>query len=430
MNANNRNIQISGEVNICVIGLGYVGLPLCIELAKHFPVIGYDINTDRVNELENLIDSTDEVSDVTLGATSAQFWSDISKVKDCNVFIVTVPTPIDNQKFPNFKPLESATKSIAGYLKRGDLVIFESTVYPGATRKICIPLIESISGLKLNDDVVVAYSPERINPGDRNNSLINTDKLVGASNTTGLIRAAAIYERIITEGKVHKVNSIEIAEAAKIIENTQRDVNIALMNEFSEILGKLDIPTKQVLDAASTKWNFHSYSPGLVGGHCIGVDPYYLINRAHEVGLKPRLISAARYVNESVIDRIVNSLIHKFIERKSTNYDLLIVGGTFKENCPDIRNSKSIELATKLVNLNFKVFLYDPLIDDQIENGLGFKLISKLPVDKEWGGIILSILHTEMIDEIDKFLKNNLHQNTILFDLKTLFKDLKSDFSL
>jgi UDP-N-acetyl-D-galactosamine dehydrogenase len=430
MNENNRYSKIGNEIKICVIGLGYVGLPLCIELANHFSVVGYDINVNRVNELKKWIDSTGEISEKNLAATDAKFCSEISKIKECNVFIVTVPTPIDNQKFPNFEPLISATRSIAGYLKKGDLVIFESTVYPGATREICIPIIERISGLNLNDDVLVAYSPERINPGDHKNSLINTDKLVGASNEAALLRAAGIYDKIITEGKVHKVNSIEIAEAAKIIENTQRDVNIALMNEFSEILGKLGIPTKEVLNAASTKWNFHSYSPGLVGGHCIGVDPYYLINRAHEVGLKPRLISAARYVNESVVDRIVNSLIHKFIERKSTNYELLVVGGTFKENCPDTRNSKSIELVKRLVDLNFCVTLYDPLMNNQISNDLGYKLINKLPKDKEWGGIVLSILHAEMNDEIEYALKVGQDHGAIIFDLKSSFKDIKNEFSL
>ncbi|XXK29960.1 nucleotide sugar dehydrogenase [Rhodobacteraceae bacterium nBUS_24] len=430
MNANNRNIQISGEVNICVIGLGYVGLPLCIELAKHFPVIGYDINTDRVNELENLKDSTNEVSDVTLGATRAQFCSDISKIKKCNVFIVTVPTPIDNQKFPDFNPLIDATSNLAKYLEKNSLIVYESTVYPGATREICIPILEEITGFKLNENLFVAYSPERINPGDKQNSLINTDKLIGASNESALERAFSIYEKILTAGKLHKVESIEIAEAAKIIENTQRDVNIALMNEFSEILGKMGIPTRKVLDAAATKWNFHKYSPGLVGGHCIGVDPYYLINKANELGIKPRLIASSRYVNESVVERIVNAFVHKFIERKCTNYNILVVGGTFKENCPDIRNSKSLELANKLVDLKFNVTLYDPLIKIGIEPKFKFSIIQELPNENKWGGIIISILHEEIINDLEIFFEKVKYDSTVIFDLKSSCNYINSEFSL
>lgn len=429
----NRSKKMDVEfknLKICVIGLGYVGLPLCIELSKHFDTIGFDINDIRVSELSLHRDSTLEISEETLIKSTARYFNCLSACADCNVYIITVPTPINNQRLPDFDPLIKATQNVSKYLDTGNLIVYESTVYPGATRAVCLPIVEEVSGLKLNESIYLAYSPERINPGDTENSLVNTNKLVGASNEKTLKLVSEIYEKIMVKGVIHKVASIEIAEAAKIIENTQRDVNIALMNEFSEILGKLNIPTKDVLAAASTKWNFHNYYPGLVGGHCIGVDPYYLINCAHEVGLKPRLISAARYVNEGVVERIVNEFVKKYLQENIENREVLVVGGTFKEDCPDIRNSKTLDVIQRLSELGFKVSLYDPLISHEIGEKLPYDLLKQLPTKNIWGGVILSVLHSEEREHIEKIVTNYNLKSTVFFDLKSNFEHLQSDFSL
>ena len=395
------------DLKICVVGLGYVGLPLCLEVAKYFATVGFDVNHKRVADLRHHNDTTREVRAENLLTTTAKFTDTIDACADCDIYIITVPTPITNNKSPDFRPLISATECVADVISETNLVIYESTVYPGATRAVCQPIIERRSGLLLNEGFYIAYSPERINPGDKKNSLVNTDKLVGGSNQWALDLAANVYEKILEDATVFRVESIEVAEAAKIIENTQRDVNIALMNEFSEILNELNIPTAKVLQAASTKWNFHNYSPGLVGGHCIGVDPYYLISRANDVGIAPRLISSARYVNENVVDRITDRFLKHYIKSESCNRNVLMIGGTFKENCPDVRNSKSITLMTKLSEVGFNVSLFDSLISADEPSLNKFNLLSQLS-SIDWGGVIVCLVHESDRQEIEEFLKQEI----------------------
>ena len=414
---------------ICVIGLGYVGLPIAVEFGKKRKVIGFDINQERIAELKNLTDTTLETTrQELLEATQLSFTTSIDEIKDCQIYIVTVPTPIDSLKKPDLNPLTKASETIAKILKKGDIVIYESTVYPGATEEVCVPILEKHSNLKFNQDFYCGYSPERINPGDKSHRLPSIKKITSGSTLEISIKVDELYQEIITAG-THRASSIKVAEAAKVIENTQRDVNIALINELALIFNKLDIDTESVLKAAGTKWNFLPFSPGLVGGHCISVDPYYLTHKAIEVGYVPEMILSGRKINDNMGIYVVHQVV-KLMTKKNISIDgskILIMGLTFKENCPDIRNTRVIDLISSFEDLRCSVDVYDPWVNKEgafIEHG--FKLIEE-PTKKNYDAIVLAVAHDEFkllsIDKLKAFCKDK----HVIYDVKYLLKASESD---
>ncbi len=411
------------EVRIAVIGLGYVGLPLAVEFGKHFPTLGFDIKAERVAELRAGHDSTLEVTAEELAAARQLSCTDqTADLAGCNVFIATVPTPIDRYKRPDLGPVESASRSIGQALSKGAVAIFESTVYPGATEEVCVPILERESGLVFNRDFFVGYSPERINPGDKEHRVSSILKVTSGSTPEAAEFVDALYRRIITAG-THQASSIRVAEAAKVIENTQRDVNIALINELALIFERLGISTEDVLKAAGTKWNFLPFRPGLVGGHCIGVDPYYLTHKAQEIGYHPEVILAGRRINDSmgahVADRVVKLMTKKRIHVAGAN--VLIMGLTFKENCPDLRNTRVIDVIEAFRDFNANVDVYDPWVDAaeaQFEYGL---TPIQEPSAGHYDAIILAVAHRQFVelgvDRIRAFGK----PDSVLFDVKYVF---------
>ena len=408
--------------SIAIIGLGYVGLPLAVEFAKKRKVIGYDINETRINELKKGIDNTLETSSLELkNATHLRFSNNLEDLNECEIFIITVPTPIDNNKKPDLLPLKKASKSIGSILQRGNLVIYESTVYPGATEEVCVPILEEKSGLIFNEEFYCGYSPERINPGDKEHRITNIKKVTSGSTPEIAKIVDELYQEIITEG-THMASSIKVAEAAKVIENTQRDVNIALINELSLIFNELDIDTESVLEAAGTKWNFLPFKPGLVGGHCIGVDPYYLTHKALEVGYNPEIILAGRKINDKmgffVADQVSNLMKEKGINLSNSN--VLIMGLAFKENCPDIRNTKVVDLIKAFEDLTFKVDVYDPWVNHDVAlNEYEIELI-KTPIKGRYDAIVLAVAHDTFKDFSSNQIKAFCKDIHVIYDIKYL----------
>lgn len=417
------------DTRIGIIGLGYVGLPLAVELGKHYPTKGLDISTSRVAELKAGKDSTLEVDGDELKlATHLTYSSNPDDLADCNVYIVTVPTPIDSAKRPDLSPLEGASRTIGKLLKKGDVAIFESTVYPGATEEVCVPIMEAGSGLTFNQDFFAGYSPERINPGDKEHRVTTILKVTSGSTPEVADFVDDLYASIITAG-THKASCIKVAEAAKVIENTQRDVNIALINELALIFHKLDIDTIEVLEAAGTKWNFLPFRPGLVGGHCIGVDPYYLTHKAQEIGYQPEMILAGRRINDGmgshVVERVVKRMTRQRIHVVDAN--ILIMGFTFKENCPDLRNTRVIDMIEELATYHANVDVYDPWVNpDELEHEYGIRPIPSLEKGK-YDAIILAVSHDQFkamsADEIRALGKNDC----VLFDVKHILPADKVD---
>ena len=382
---------------IALIGLGYVGLPLAVEFGKKRSVIGFDINQSRVNDLKNGVDSTLETTNEELkGAIHLSYTTNLEDIKDCTIFIVTVPTPIDKHKRPDLTPLERSSETVGSILKKGDIVIYESTVYPGATEEVCVPILEEQSGLKFNEDFYCGYSPERINPGDKEHRVTTIKKVTAGSTPEIATEVDELYQEIVMAG-THKTSSIKVAEASKVIENTQRDVNIALINELALIFNKLDIDTESVLEAAGTKWNFLPFRPGLVGGHCIGVDPYYLTHKALEVGYNPEMILAGRRLNDSMGSYVADT-VSKLMTKKRIHVvdaNVLIMGLTFKENCPDIRNTRVVDLVEEFNKFNCNVDVYDPWVSkDEAAHEYGIKPID-LPVQGKYDAILLAVAHDE-----------------------------------
>ncbi len=407
---------------IALIGLGYVGLPLAVEFGKRFEVVGFDINQSRINDLNDGIDSTLEItSEEFKDAIYLSFSTNLDDLSDCEIFIITVPTPIDKKKKPDFTPLEKSSQAVGSILKKGDIVIYESTVYPGATEEVCVPILEEQSGLVFNKDFYCGYSPERINPGDKNHRVTNIKKVTAGSTPEIASEVDELYQKIIIAG-THKAESIKIAEAAKVIENTQRDVNIALINELAIIFKKLDIDTESILRAAATKWNFLPFKPGLVGGHCIGVDPYYLVHKAQEVGYNPKIILEGRRLNDGmgsyVADQVSKLMTKKCIHVVDAN--ILIMGLTFKENCPDLRNTQVVDLVEKFKGFHCNVDVYDPWVDkNEALDVYSIKLIDQ-PVADKYDAILLAVAHDEFkelsLDKIKSFGKDNY----VLYDIKYL----------
>ena len=420
------------DISIAIVGLGYVGLPLSVEFSKHFEVIGYDLNKKRINELNEGLDRTKEVEkNELLGSKNLSFTYEMRNLEKANFYIITVPTPIDNVNKPDFSAMKNACSTISKYLRKGDIVVFESTVYPGATREICIPILEKISGLKLNSEFGVGYSPERINPGDKSRRISNIIKITSGSSPEVAEKVDLIYKTIIKAG-THRASSIEVAEAAKVIENTQRDINIALMNELSIIFKKLNISTNDVLEAANTKWNFLNFKPGLVGGHCIGVDPYYLTERALQVNYTPELILAGRRINDDMARYVVNNFLKIALKRNLFQYSkkVLLMGITFKENCPDIRNSKSIEIAKILIDYGLDLEIYDPVSDVDENFELSAYKINSLKDNNKYCGIIITVSHDIFkLINLEKINKNGL-EKCVVFDLKSLYKNTKESWRL
>jgi UDP-N-acetyl-D-glucosamine/UDP-N-acetyl-D-galactosamine dehydrogenase len=415
----NMNIE---DIKIGVLGLGYVGLPLAVAFSKIYPVLGYDINTKRVQELKTYYDHTGEVDSGELERLDKlTFCSDISDFSLCNFYILTVPTPVNSDNKPDLSSLISATQSISGVVSSGNFVVYESTVYPGVTEETCIPILESISGLVLNKSLFCGYSPERINPGDQGNSIENIMKITSGSNDYAASVIDRLYSSIITAG-TYLAPSIRVAEAAKVIENTQRDVNIALMNELAVICDHLGINTTDVIDAASTKWNFHSYSPGLVGGHCIGVDPYYLAYRSELEGYIPDIILGARKINNDmakyVADRLVKNLVQKNVRINKSK--ILILGFTFKENCSDTRNTKVRDLTEELEALNCNVKIFDPYVASASAAASGVTVIDEVQANT-YDAIIIAVPHRKFLDwGIDK-IRSFGKSDCFVFDLKSAF---------
>jgi len=410
------------KIQIGIIGLGYVGLPLAVELGKQYPTKGLDISASRVAELQSGQDSTLEVEPEELKlATQLSYSSDPRELADCNFYIVTVPTPIDSAKRPDLSPLEGASRTLGEILKKGDVVVFESTVYPGATEEVCVPLMEEISGLSYNEDFYVGYSPERINPGDKEHRVTNILKVTAGSTPEVADYVDALYASIITAG-THKASSIKVAEAAKVIENTQRDVNIALINELSLIFHKLGIDTLEVLEAAGTKWNFLPFRPGLVGGHCIGVDPYYLTHKAQEIGYHPEIILAGRRINDGMGSHVVERVVKLMTKNRIHAVDarVLILGFTFKENCPDLRNTRVIDIIEEFNDYHANVDVYDPWVNaDDLAHEYGIRPIDK-PENGQYDAIVLAVAHDQFkamgIDAIHALGKDQ----HILFDVKNI----------
>jgi UDP-N-acetyl-D-glucosamine/UDP-N-acetyl-D-galactosamine dehydrogenase len=406
-----------------VIGLGYVGLPLAVEFGKHFRTVGFDIKQARVAELRRGRDSTLEVEPGELRAAKGLTYStEIKDLKPCQVFIVTVPTPIDGYKRPDLTPIVRASELLGGVLKKGDVVVFESTVYPGCTEEVAVPILERLSGLKFNRDFFCGYSPERINPGDKQHRLTTIKKITSGSTPEVADFVDSLYASIVKAG-THKASSIRVAEAAKVIENTQRDVNIALINELSLIFNRLGIDTEEVLEAAGTKWNFLAFRPGLVGGHCIGVDPYYLTHKAQEIGYHPEMILAGRRINDNmaiyVAERVAQLMIRKRIHVSGSR--ILMMGLTFKENCPDVRNSKVADVVRELTKYGAKVDVYDPWVDaNEAEHEYGIKPIRK-PAKGRYDAIVLAVAHKEFRDMGIATIRSFARRPHVLYDIKYVF---------
>ncbi len=420
------------KINLAIVGLGYVGLPLAVEFGKKRSVVGFDINQARIEALKAGHDSTLEVDDEELASAKLLRYScNLEELKACNVFIVTVPTPIDEHKKPDLTPLVKASETIGKVLKKGDIVIYESTVYPGATEEDCVPVLEKFSGLTFNKDFYAGYSPERINPGDKEHRVTTIRKVTSGSTPEIAEVVDKLYNEIITVG-THKASSIKVAEAAKVIENTQRDLNIALINELALIFNKMGIDTESVLLAAGTKWNFLPFRPGLVGGHCIGVDPYYLTHKAQSIGYHPEIILAGRRLNDSmgeyVASQLVKSLLKKRIQVEGAK--ILLLGLTFKENCPDLRNTKVVDIIKELKEYNVEVDVYDPWIDiAEAQHEYGITPITSLENGK-YDGVILAVAHKQFkemgIDAIRKLGK----ASHVVYDLKYLFAPEATDLRL
>lgn len=417
------------KFKICIVGLGYVGLPLAVKLNNHFSTIGLDLNKKRIDQLNHGRDLTLEISDKELEEALAKgisFTTDYNSCVDCNIYIVTVPTPVTTSNVPDLKPLKSASESIGKILKKGDIVIYESTTYPGCTEEYCVPILENISGLTFGLDFKVGYSPERINPGDKVNTLENITKVISGSDREALNDVYDVYSKIIKAG-LYKASSIKVAEASKAIENAQRDLNISFMNELAIIFNYLDIDTTEVIKAASTKWNFLTFSPGLVGGHCISVDPYYLAYKASQVGYDPQVILSGRRVNNSIPKLLAEKCISLLLQQKlmNENTSIAILGVTFKENCPDIRNSMVFKLNNELTKNNITVHLFDPLADrNEVKKEYNCDLHSQLDL-KKYGCIILAVPHEE-------YLRLNLCKSSsqIIIDVKSALEKDKSNYRL
>lgn len=408
---------------IAVIGLGYVGLPLAVEFGKNRNVIGFDIDKSRVEELSNGYDSTNECSADQINATqNLQFSSSVDDIRVAGIYIITVPTPIDGENHPDLRPLQEATRTVGNVLSEGDIVIFESTVFPGATEEICVPILEQQSGLEFNKDFSVGYSPERINPGDKLNTLTNIKKITSGSNPVAAEEIDALYRSIIVAG-TWKAASIKVAEAAKIIENTQRDINIAIINEFSLIFDKIGIDTNEVLDAAATKWNFMRFHPGLVGGHCIGVDPYYLSFKAQQIGQSAELIDTARKINNSIPQFVAMKVIDGIQKKKelSANWNVLILGLTFKSDCPDLRNSKVFDLINELVTLGAKVDVFDPWVNrNSLKKELNYTFLDSIR-SEHYDGIIIAVDHSIFKQYSERDIRSFGKPDCYIFDIKACF---------
>lgn len=415
---------IKKEAKLAVIGLGYVGLPIALEFARKIKVIGFDINQSRVDMMKNNIDPSNELEAKDFEGCDIKFTADINDLKEVNFFVIAVPTPIDEANLPDLKPLLVASRTVGQVLKKGDYVVYESTVYPGCTEEDCIPVLEEISGLKFKDDFKVGYSPERINPGDKQHTLQNVMKVASGCCDESLEQIAKTYELVVAAG-VHRAPTIKVAEAAKIIENTQRDVNIALINELSIIFNKLKINTFDVLEAAGTKWNFLHFRPGLVGGHCIGVDPYYLTHKAQQAGYHSKVITSGRYVNDSMGFYIAKQTVKKIIAQGKIIQDskVLIMGATFKEDVSDIRNSKVIDIVNELKSYQVHVDIIDPHADsDEMNHEYGVPLISS--ASNEYDAIIVAVNHKEYIGLNENYFKSLMKENKGIFvDVKGIYKN-------
>ncbi|MBV6550763.1 Vi polysaccharide biosynthesis UDP-N-acetylglucosamine C-6 dehydrogenase TviB [Acinetobacter soli] len=420
------------NLRIAIIGLGYVGLPLAVEFGKHVAVVGFDIHQKRISELQQGQDHTLEVSaDELQQAKHLHYSCDVSDLQDCNFFIVTVPTPIDQFKQPDLTPLIKASQTIGRALKKGDVVVYESTVFPGATEDVCVPILEQVSGLSFNQDFFAGYSPERINPGDKAHRVTNILKITAGSTPEIADYVDAVY-RLIIEAGTHKAPSIKVAEAAKVIENTQRDVNIALINELAIIFNKMGIDTEAVLKAAGTKWNFLPFRPGLVGGHCIGVDPYYLTHKAQAIGYHPEIILAGRRLNDNMSMYVANQLIKTMNKKRIQIEDakVLILGLTFKENCPDIRNTKIVDIVTELKDFNMQVDIYDPWADaEEARHEYAIDLVAQ-PEQGRYDAIILAVAHDQFKAMGSEAIHALGRANHVVYDLKYVLDHAQSDIRL
>ena len=408
------------QLHIAIVGLGYVGLPLAVEFGKHAPTIGFDIHLQRIEDLVAGFDHTLEISSEELKQTvSLSYTAKIEDLAEANFYIITVPTPIDDFKQPDLSPLIKSSETIGTVLKKGDIVVYESTVYPGATEEVCIPVLEEISGLKFNKDFFVGYSPERINPGDKQKRVTNILKITSGSTTEVADYIDQVYQLIIQAG-TYKAPSIKVAEAAKVIENTQRDVNIALINELALIFNKLEIDTEEVLKAAGTKWNFLPFRPGLVGGHCIGVDPYYLTHKAQSIGLHPEIILAARRLNDRMGEYVATQLIKEMVKQRIqvVGARILVMGLTFKENCPDIRNTKIVDMVKALKEYDLDLDIYDPWVNSQeVEQEYGLAPIQNLEHGL-YDAIVLAVAHEQFKNMSVEQFKALGKEKHVIYDLK------------
>lgn len=421
--------QVAADARIAIIGLGYVGLPLAVEFAKKYPVVGFDINRGRITELGSGHDRTLEVSDELLQSVlvsdettgkqepGLRFSADRESIAGCNYYIVTVPTPVDKYNRPVLTPLYKASETVGGVLKPGDIVVYESTVYPGVTEEECVPVLEKVSGLKFNTDFFAGYSPERINPGDKEHTVAKILKITSGSTPEAAEKVDALYRSVIVAG-THKAASLRVAEAAKVIENAQRDINIAFVNELAKIFNRLDIDTDDVLQAAGTKWNFLKFKPGLVGGHCIGVDPFYLAQKAQEVGYHPEIILAGRRLNDGMGEYVAHEVVRLMIKKDIPvkNAKILVLGITFKENCPDVRNTKAVDILSTLKSYGTQLTIFDPwALPEEVKHEYGWDCINALPNGEKYDAIVLAVAHKE-------FEALNLTQlqkaNSVVYDVK------------
>ncbi|MEO2083355.1 MAG: nucleotide sugar dehydrogenase [Desulfurobacteriaceae bacterium] len=412
-----------GKEKIGVVGLGYVGLPLAVLLAREFNVVGFDIDSKRISELKSGFDRTGEVDAQVLKEREVEYTASPEKLSECKLIIVTVPTPIDGHKIPDLKPVKAATRTVARVMKPGTTVVYESTVYPGVTEEICVPILQEESGLKYMEEFKVGYSPERVNPGDKKHTIEKIVKVVAGCDEETLKLLSAVYGSVIEAG-VHEAPDIKTAEAAKVIENTQRDLNIALMNELALIFHRMGIDTRDVLEAAGTKWNFLKFEPGLVGGHCIGVDPYYLTFKAQELGYHPEVILAGRRINDSMGKFVAESTVKLMIKegKQVLNSKVLIMGLTFKENIRDIRNTRVVDIYEELISYGVKPFIYDPFADpEEVEKEYGIKLLNKPEDESPYDAVIVAVKHDPFKELHPEFFKKISASKPIVVDVKGIY---------